>query len=123
MQLTLETSAANVVRAWEAGAVRVGEEWIRGHLIVSARELLRGWAVSDPAALELTDLEPAFELEPEIIVLGTGPSLVLPLADLMAELAQRRIGLEIMDTPAACRTYNVLVHERRSVVAALFNGP
>jgi len=123
MQLTLETSNANVVRAWEAGAVRVGEEWIRGHLIVSAQALLRGWAVTDPAALRLTDLEPAFELQPEIIVLGTGSSLVLPLADLMAELAQRRIGLEIMDTPAACRTYNVLVHERRSVVAALFNGP
>jgi uncharacterized protein len=42
---------------------------------------------------------------------------------LMALLAERGVGLEIMGTPAACRTFNVLVHERRRVVAALFNPP
>ena len=49
--------------------------------------------------------------------------MVLPDVDLMAALAARAIGLEIMSTPAACRTFNVLVHERRRVVAALLNSP
>ena len=113
-------SEANLVAAWESGAVRIGEEWIRSHLILSAEDVVRDWDVSDPAGLELTDLAPAIELEPDVIILGTGTSLTLPEIDLMSEVATHGIGLEIMDTPAACRTYNVLVHERRAVVAALF---
>ena len=52
------------------------------------------------------------------MLLGTGATLVWPDEDLMAALAARGVGLEIMSTAAACRTYNVLVHERRRVVAA-----
>jgi len=81
---------------------------------------LHDWAVSDPASLELADLATAMALEPDVIIVGTGVSLTLPQTDLMSEVAAHGIGLEIMDTPAACRTYNVLVHERRAVVAALF---
>ena len=76
--------------------------------------------MTDPEQLQISDLEPAMTLEPQIILLGTGMSLTLPEVDLMAAAARRGIGLEIMDTPAACRTFNVLVHERRAVVAALF---
>jgi len=122
VKFTLETSDANLVGAWESGAVRIGKEWIRGHLIVSPHSILRDWAVTEPQALQVSDLLPAMELQPNIILLGTGANLVLPQADLMAALAEHRVGLEIMDTPAACRTYNVLVHEHRSVAAALFNG-
>ena len=120
IKFTRETSEANVVTAWEAGGVRIGEEWIRENLVLSGEEILRGWPASDPEALGLADLEPAMALDPEIIIVGTGTSLTLPDVDLMTEVAARGIGLEITDTPAACRTYNVLIHERRSVVAALF---
>jgi uncharacterized protein len=58
-------------------------------------------------------------MNPEIIVLGLATLAPIPDIDLMAALADRSIGLEIMTTPAACRTYNVLVHEHRRVVAAL----
>ena len=81
---------------------------------------MHDWAVSDPENLELADLATAMALEPDVIIVGTGASLTLPQTDLMSEVAAHGIGLEIMDTPAACRTYNVLVHERRAVVAALF---
>jgi uncharacterized protein len=66
-----------------------------------------------------SDLEPAFALAPEIIILGTGHGACAPNLELMQSLAAKSIGLEIMNTPAACRTYNVLVHEQRRVVAAL----
>ncbi|MEE8236689.1 MAG: MTH938/NDUFAF3 family protein [Gammaproteobacteria bacterium] len=122
MKLTLETSTANVISAWEPGAVRVGEDWLRGHLIVSSQHIIRDWAVTAPEALQAHDLKPAVDLSPEIILLGTGDRMVLPDVRLMTELASQGVGLEIMDTPAACRTYNVLIHEHRDVVAALFVG-
>lgn len=122
MKLTLEASAANLIRAWEPGAVRIGADWLRGHLIVSSQHIIRDWAVTAPEALQAHDLKPAVDLSPKIIILGTGDQMVLPDVHLMNELASQGIGLEIMDTPAACRTYNVLVHEHREVVAALFIG-
>lgn len=121
MQLTRESSAANLIRAWEAGRVLIGERWLSGNFIVSAEKILDDWSAADPLALSLDDLALAIELQPEIILIGTGSVIVLPDVDLMAALAERAIGLEIMTTPAACRTYNVLVHEQRRVVAALFN--
>lgn len=121
MKLTREVSSANLVRAWDEGRVCVGEEWLKGHLILTAEQIIRDWPVTHPERLRLSDLEPAIALAPEIIILGTGALLQFPDMTLAAALAEQRIGLEIMDTPAACRTYNVLVHEERRVAAALFN--
>ena len=122
MQVTRETTQANVIRAWEPGRVRIGERWLAGHVIVSAERVIEAWNVSKPTDLSLADLQPAIDLSPTIVLLGTGDG-VLPDIELMDVLAGRSIGLEIMSTPAACRTYNVLVHEHRRVVAALFNPP
>jgi len=122
LKLTLETSAANLISAWEPDAIRVGKNWLRGHLILSSQHIIRDWAVTAPEALQAHDLKPAIDLGPKIILLGTGNRMVLPDINLMTELASQGIGLEIMDTPAACRTYNVLIHEYRDVVAALFIG-
>ena len=122
MKFTLETSDVNLISAWEPDAVRVGKEWYRSHLILSSQRILSDWTVTAPDRLQANDLSAAIELDPEIILLGTGNHQALPDIDLMAELADQGIGREIMDTPAACRTYNVLIHESRNVVAALFIG-
>jgi uncharacterized protein len=122
VQLTRETAPANLIRAYEPGRVRIADRWLRGNLIVAADRLIESWDVATAAALTLADLEPALGLQPQIVLLGTGAALEWPEADLMSELAERSIGLEIMSTPAACRTFNVLVHEQRRVVAALLNS-
>ena len=88
--------------------------------MLCAQAIVRDWMPTDPEHLQVSDLEPAMALKPQIILLGTGASLTLPKVDLMAALAEQGVGLEIMDTPAACRTYNVLIHEHRAVAAALF---
>jgi uncharacterized protein len=121
MQLTRDTGAVHFIRAWEPGRVRVAERWIAGNVIVGAEQIVEGWTTMQPEALTVADLEPALALEPTIVVLGTGAQHLLPDVDLMAALARRSVGLEIMSTPAACRTFNVLLQEQRRVVAALFN--
>ena len=60
-----------------------------------------------------------FELAPEVVVLSTGAKQMFPRAALRAEFATRRIGLEVMEIGAACRTYNVLVGEERKVLGAI----
>ena len=122
MQITREVTDANVIRAWESGRVRIGDTWFGGNLIVSADTILRDWIIADPPRLTIADLAPALALEPEIILLGTGIAAPTPDVELMADVAARSVGLEIMTTPAACRTYNVLVHEQRRVCAVLLTA-
>ena len=123
MQLSRDNTAANLIRAYEPGRIRVAERWLAGHVIVAPDRLVEDWHVETAAAIALEHLEPVLALQPEIVLLGTGTALEWPDVDLMGALAAHRVGLEIMSTPAACRTYNVLVHEHRRVVAALLNPP
>ncbi len=120
MQLTRDGSTQNIIRAWEPGRIRIGERWIAGHVIVSADTIVEGWTATR-TALTIDDLAPALAFAPTILLLGTGTDRFLPDVELMAALADQRVGLEIMNTPAACRTFNVLLQEQRRVVAALFN--
>ena len=121
LKLTLDSTAANVISAWEDGTVRVGDTWYSGHLILTPETIIKNWQVTRPENLQLSHLEPVIGLDPEVIIVGTGLQLIFPNTSLTELLAKRKIGLEIMGTPAACRTYNVLVHEGRRVAAALFN--
>ena len=121
MQLTRDSGAVNFIRAWEPGRVRIAERWISGNVLVGADQIVEGWTAAQPHSLTIADLEPALALDPTIIVLGTGTEHLLPDVELMAAVAARSVGLEIMSTPAACRTFNVLLGEQRRVVAALFN--
>lgn len=121
MQLSRDTSAPNFIRAYEQGRLRIAERWIPGHVIVSAEIVIEHWSPANPAALTAADLEPALTLAPTIVLLGTGAERLLPDVELMAALAARAVGLEIMTTAAACRTFNVLLQEERRVVAALLN--
>jgi len=126
MQLTRDSSTQHFIRAWEPGRVRIAERWVSGHVIVSADRIIEGWTTGRDlrpaiAVLTIEDLAPALALAPTILLLGAGTDRFLPDVELMAELAERRVGLEIMSTPAACRTFNVLLQEQRRVVAALLN--
>jgi uncharacterized protein len=121
VQLTRDSVPANLIRAWEPGRIRIADRWIAGHVVVMPERIVEDWRVASPEDLVLGDLRDALASQPEIVLLGTGPALLWPEADLAAELAASGVGLEIMDTAAACRTFNVLVQERRRVAAALFN--
>jgi uncharacterized protein len=110
---------AYVVRGYSPGLLRIGEREIVTSVIVSAAKLIEPWRPRRMSELTAVDLEPAIALSPAVLLIGTGARQVFPDAAIFAELHAARIGFEIMDTGAACRTYNVLIGEDRNVAAAL----
>ena len=120
MKLTDESSSSiHLVRAYSPGSVRIGERLFERSFLLRADRVVTDWRPQTLKQLTLADLDPIFELQPEIVVLGSGPTQRFPHSSLMAAVLSRGIGLEVMDTGAACRTYNILVTEDRPVVAAL----
>ena len=120
MKFTQHTPGGlNLIRRYGADFIAVGEEEIRSSCIVGASTLIRDWAPHDVPSLQLAHLAPLFEFQPEVVVLSTGARQQFPSAALRAEFATRRIGMEVMEVGAACRTYNVLVSEERRVLAAI----
>jgi uncharacterized protein len=120
MKLTADRPGGKyVIRGYAPGLLRIGEREIATSVIVSAATLVEPWRPRHMAELTAVDLEPAIALAPEVLLIGTGPRQMFPDATLLATLHASRIGFEIMDTGAACRTYNVLVGEDRRVAAAL----
>jgi len=120
MRLNLESAAGqNLIRAYAPGEVRIGERTFRSSVVVAANTLLEAWRPRSAAELEPPDLEPVLDLAPEVLLLGTGARQQFPSREVLARLYGARVGFEVMDTGAACRTYNVLLAEGRVVVAAL----
>jgi uncharacterized protein len=113
----------NLIRRYGADFIVIGENEIRESCIVSANSF-SSWAPRSVSELTPDHFAPLFALEPEVVVLATGARQEFPRAFLRAEFATRKIGLEVMEIGAACRTYNVLVGEERKVLAGiLLPGP
>ena len=112
----------HLIRAYEPGRVTVGEQHYHRSLIVTGTRLIEAWRPSRAAELLREDFAPVLQLQPEILLLGTGPQLDFPSPSLTAHLLQCGIGVEVMDTAAACRTFNILLSEQRNVAAALLLG-
>jgi uncharacterized protein len=108
----------NLIRRYGADYIVVGEQEIRSSCVVGA-STLAPWPPRSVAELRPEHLPALFDLAPEVVVLATGATQKFPPATLRAEFATRRIGLEVMEIGAACRTYNVLVGEERKVLAAV----
>jgi uncharacterized protein len=123
MRLTDDrTAGAFLVRSYAPGEVRVGDAVLHRSCLISAEQLVEDWRPQTLDELSEADLAAVFALQPEIVVLGSGTRQRFPDTQLLAAILARGIGCEVMDTGAACRTYNVLVSESRRAVAALFLG-
>ncbi len=92
---------------------------LRQSFIVSPEQLLPEWGATSLAQLQTEDLQPIQEMAPEIFLLGTGSSLQFPDKELLAAMIELGMGYEVMNSPAACRTYNILAGEGRQVAAAI----
>jgi uncharacterized protein len=115
----LSTASGNVVTGLGAGWVRIGATEYRENLVLSAETITTGWAPAGFEGLAEADFARLLESGPEIVLLGTGRAIRFPEPALTRALVDARVGVEVMDTAAACRTFNILAAEGRRVVAAL----
>ncbi len=101
------------------GYVQINGQNHSGNLIVLPTRIIPDWHEGSAATLREEQFEHMLELDCEIILLGTGKVLRFPHPSLSRALLHARVGLEVMDSAAACRTYNILLAEGRKVAAAL----
>lgn len=119
MQLNHEfPDYAYTLRGADGHSARVNDRELLRSFIVTPQTLVEEWPVASIAGLQLDHLDALLALEPVLIVLGTGATQVFPSQQFMAACLSRGIGLEVMNNPAAARTFNILAGEGRKVAAA-----
>ena len=101
---------------------RINTTLLKQHntFIVTPGKLIENWEVEQADLLTKDHFQTLFELNPELVILGTGEKIYFPDTEKYVFLLQNGIGVEMMDTASACRTYNFLVADGRNVAAALF---
>ena len=120
MQFTQDSaSSINVIRGYGGGELRVNDAVYHGAVIVSPSVIIEEPNVRGLQDLERIDVARLLALQPELVLLGTGARQSFPPPAFGANFLRAGIGFEVMDTGAACRTFNVLVMERRQVAALL----
>lgn len=109
----------NIFTAHGEGFVTVNHEKYEKSLIVTPEKIIPDWTGATPTTLGEADMQQLMTLGIEVVLLGTGKQLRFPPGPLLRPFAPAGIGIEVMDLPAACRTYNILAAEGRKVAAAL----
>jgi len=111
-------TSLNTVTGYGPGFIEVNKARHHGHVLLTPDSPAGPWQAASFAALRPEDFDALLELRPEIVLLGTGRKQRFPHPRLTASLARAGVGIEVMDTAAACRTYNILMSEGRRVLAA-----
>jgi uncharacterized protein len=120
MKFQLDTpQGGNVISRHDTQGVWVNGRAHTTSLLVPWRGEVQAWAPSRFEELAAAHFEAIRGLQPELVVFGSGARLRFPPPGLWRALVEARIGFEVMDIGAACRTYNVLASEGRNVLAAL----
>ncbi|MCH7855008.1 MAG: hypothetical protein IIB76_11845 [Proteobacteria bacterium] len=119
MKFTREPFSATTIRHVERGRIRIGNEQFEQTLAVTVETIIRDWPAIDIDRLEIEHFAAILASEPDVVVLGTGWQTAFAPRELIFAMARRGTGFEVMDTPAACRTFNILLAEGRHPAAIL----
>ena len=120
MKLHLSNQAEiYIIQRYQEGKIDINDMAYTESLIVTPSQLFEDWRPERFDDFDVQDFERLAEIQPEVVILGTGTFQKFPSPQLLAPLIAATIGVEVMDTPAACRTYNILAAEQRNVAAAL----
>ena len=122
MRFAQQQTEGYTISAYAPGEITINEQVIRTSVIVTPERIITDWLPEHFEELDATHLARLEELTPEIIVIGTGDTLRFPDPRYTAGFLTQGIGVEVMNTNAACRTYNVLRSEDRNVAAVLMLG-
>ncbi len=110
------------VSGYDAGVIVVNGSPKTASFVISREALIEDWSPTHIDELRARHLEPLQAMQPELVLIGTGETLRFPSVEHYACLIELNIGVEIMDSAAACRTYNILLGEGRNVVAGIILG-
>ena len=120
MKLTLsDDSRVYTISAYSENEFTVRGEVLSGSQIIWPGKPPNSWVLTDITRLEQDSFDLIVSEDVETVIIGTGKTLIFPEDHWLEQFYNRSIGVEIMDTPAACRTYNILVSEDRNILAAL----
>jgi len=119
MKLQPDKFDVQTISGYGPGWIGLDGERISASLVVGSRGQRFDWDCARYSDLSAAHFARLAELDPELVLFGSGERLRFPQPVWLQALAERRIGIETMDTAAACRTYNILAGEGRHVVAAL----
>ncbi len=123
MKIELDTPASNrnVIESYSHAGIIINKVLYQNSIIVCPEQAIEDWPPRNLGGLNAGHFLRIFELAPELVLLGTGSRLRFPDQQILASIMSRNIGIEIMDTAAACRAYNFIASEGRKVVAALLS--
>ena len=119
MKFLPDATQASSVTGYGPGWVAVNGEKIASSVVISASGARFAWDCAQFADLHASHFERIAEMDIELVIIGSGTCIQFPNPALLKSLYNKRIGVETMDTQAACRTYNFLAGEGRKVAAAL----
>ncbi len=114
-----DNNAVYQIRAYQPGMIKVNDKTLANSIIITPTRLIENWAPQTIQELTTESLAFIAETRPDILLIGTGAVMSLISAEIYGPLINLGIGVEFMDTSAACRTYNALSSENRNVAAAL----
>ncbi|MFK7887030.1 MAG: Mth938-like domain-containing protein [Gammaproteobacteria bacterium] len=120
MQLTLDDkSSPLLIRGLGDGEIKIADDTYRSSVLITSQSVHDNWPVQSVADLTPELWTPILDDGAKILILGTGARIAFPRPEQTAPLTTRGVGVEVMDTAAACRTFNVLLSEGREVAAAI----
>ncbi len=115
-------SSSEILEESAPASGKFQEEILENSFILTSNSLIKDWSPKSITDLNAQHAEQLISLQPEVIILGTGHSICFPDQSWMASFYQNGIGLEIMDTGAACRTFSILASDGRNVAAAMMQN-
>ena len=120
MIITRDSSNAQFqIKSYRTHEITVNDTTYRRSLIITPNQLISDWQPQSLAELKPEDWQILIQINPALILLGTGSRFQMPSPSLLANLYQHKLKVECMDTGAACRTFMALIAENRQVLAAL----
>lgn len=124
MDLSLDRAEGHLlVRRVDVHSITLVDRELARSFLLTPGEAREDWPVESALALDDSHVDALLSLQPELVILGTGPRQVFPAAAFLAGFLRKRIGIEVMDNAAAARTYNLLASEGRRVVAGFILPP
>jgi uncharacterized protein len=112
-------SNLNRITAYDQDAIEINEQRHFESIILTPDTAVVAWGIQDASGINESSLRPILECEPEIVLLGTGQKIQFPDPRLLMMFTQEGIGVEVLDSTAACRTFNLILAEGRRVVAGM----